>query len=363
MADSLVPLTDKYLIVKGSSGMGNRINAFMGGLVYSKITNRKLIVDWRGDRYSTQEINAFHEYFSCPFIDPALKIPESSSVFPEIWRDHLNYQLRDIQKKFGPEKTLPDWTNILKQMYSFDLSNINHEEQVLVMFDYAFAYTKNLSKHASLLPVEWPTRTAESLLQYLLKNYLFLKPSIQAEVDEFAKKNFVGSVIGVHIRYTDNLKDGKLIPLGEYPKKLDKLLAENPNATIFLSTDNEDVYKILKEKYPSVISTNKFYSNKNGEPVAIHSGYGCKDKLQMGKEALIDMFLLSKCDYLVYSSVSSFVRLSILLSNFKKDHLFDVGRLPYQAPISQSPQDNMASRNDGYGIISKLKKSFDNALK
>ena len=45
----------KFLLVKGRSGLGNRLEVLMGGLVYARLTNRQVVVDWRDREYSNDK--------------------------------------------------------------------------------------------------------------------------------------------------------------------------------------------------------------------------------------------------------------------------------------------------------------------
>jgi hypothetical protein len=53
----------KLLICKGTSGMGNRILATCTAVLYSHITQRRLVIDWRDGSYSHGGANAFESFF------------------------------------------------------------------------------------------------------------------------------------------------------------------------------------------------------------------------------------------------------------------------------------------------------------
>ena len=50
---------NKYLILKGKYGLGNRLQALCEAIIYCQLTGRKLIIDWRDARYSDLQANAF----------------------------------------------------------------------------------------------------------------------------------------------------------------------------------------------------------------------------------------------------------------------------------------------------------------
>ncbi len=50
----------------------------------------------------------------------------------------------------------------------------------------------------------------------------------------------------------------------------------------------------------------------------------CPDRVQNGREALMDMYLLASCNDLIFSSQSSFGLVASILSKTSKQHLHDV---------------------------------------
>ena len=49
---------DKYLIVKGLAGLGNRMLSALTGILYARLSGRRLIIDWRDPTYSSDGSNA-----------------------------------------------------------------------------------------------------------------------------------------------------------------------------------------------------------------------------------------------------------------------------------------------------------------
>lgn len=123
---------------------------------------------------------------------------------------------------------------------------------------------------SNILPSDWPTNNIDLLRRFLLKKYLILTPYVQNEIDNFYNSNFEGKVIGVHIRYTDNLKySNRRYSLKSYDKAIKKILQDNPECRIFLSTDNKKILKQYSKKYKNIITYNKFFPGVSGE--AIHT--------------------------------------------------------------------------------------------
>lgn len=98
-------------------------------------------------------------------------------------------------------------------------------------------------------------------------------------------------------------------------------MRDNPGAKIFLATDNKEVLDFYREKYPDIICRDKLYPNDKNK--ALHQTNELSDKFGMGVDALVEMYLLSECDYLIYSSRSSFSYISHLLSDIPESNVID----------------------------------------
>ena len=105
-------------------------------------------------------------------------------------------------------------------------------------------------------------------------------------------------MIGVHIRYSD-----KKFRVPAIRARLDALLARHPDCGLFLATDNRALQEEFANSYPTLVTAAKWF------PVAgrsMHWNAECTDRLENGIEALIDLYLLAGCDYLVVDESSSF---------------------------------------------------------
>jgi hypothetical protein len=58
---------DKFLLVKGISGLGDRIKCVLTAILYARLTGRKLIVDWTDSSYSNAGT------FSVPYVIQRMK--------------------------------------------------------------------------------------------------------------------------------------------------------------------------------------------------------------------------------------------------------------------------------------------------
>ena len=83
----MLQAAQKYLIVKGIAGLGNRILSAVTGILFARLMHRRLIIDWSDFTYSNDETNVFPLLFTCTDEDPPLAIPETNSISPPLWRD------------------------------------------------------------------------------------------------------------------------------------------------------------------------------------------------------------------------------------------------------------------------------------
>jgi hypothetical protein len=139
-------------------------------------------------------------------------------------------------------------------------------------------------------------------------NHIDLKPVFKKAIEKMAEElGLYQNTIGIHIRSTDK-KPTKSID--EIDRHIDSLNLKNH--CLFLATDNAEVKSYFDKKYGNVLNSGAFL------PADMQSGlhqwalYGGNSGRLAGifKESIIDMWLLSKCEYLLYQGNSSFSTIS-----------------------------------------------------
>jgi hypothetical protein len=110
---------DGFVLVKGIAGTGNRILAFLSGLLYARLTGRRLVVDWCDGSYAPPDLNAFPLLFRSQRARPLDSLPPFPSVTPWIWQGHLRSTALEVRMAFeqGP---LPS-AAFAGQLFSFDI--------------------------------------------------------------------------------------------------------------------------------------------------------------------------------------------------------------------------------------------------
>src|SRR5438067_4802926 len=123
---------ERYLLVKGRAGLGNRMLALLIGILYGRLSRRRLVVDWSDRTYSDDGENVFHRYFSCPSCDPTAEIPAGASVTPVVWQGRLEESVSEVAWRFRDAYSEIEF----RYASSVDLSRIDHPEQVAVFWSF-----------------------------------------------------------------------------------------------------------------------------------------------------------------------------------------------------------------------------------
>ena len=139
----------------------------------------------------------------------------------------------------------------------------------------------------------------------IIKEKLILKDDIKKEIDLYYNQNIKrNKVLGVHKRGTDIGMHHDKKKLSEYFSYIDTIV--NDYDLIFLSTDERSVVDEFRKRYDNVINYSyKTLSSSDKIPsftLDKENGY------QKGKDAIIDAYILSKCDFLLKtnSNLSNF---------------------------------------------------------
>lgn len=305
----MVENSNKFLLVKGITGLGDRMLCAAGAMLYARLTGRGLLIDWRDPYYSSDGANVFHRLFTSPVCSPTAGIPITDSVYPALWRGRLDQHAIDIVRagKYTPAR--------IRRELSIDLGMLNYPEDVLVMVEFNAAIDP-MRPYFNGAFAELASMPSDRVAGKVLRNDLLPRPEIRARVDRFRRERFHGRTVGVHIRYSDYR-----VRIFAIIKQLNALLRRQGDLQIFLATDNLAVKEMLENNYARVISTPHWYAEP-GAP--IHNNFDGPDRTESAIEALIDIYLLANCDYLIFDGASSFSRVASLLSDAPAENKFDV---------------------------------------
>ena len=157
-----------------------------------------------------------------------------------------------------------------------------------------------------------------------IKKYIKIKPHIQDKINKFYEANMEGYIcIGVHVRYCalhgKEVPGGRVPTLQEYFDEVNRLMKRlgDKKIRIYVASDSHFAVRAFKERYgDKLIYINAFRANYREDPhlIDINTGHWVKHPDQFhaqkpgyqgGLETLMDMLLLSHCDYL-FMTVSNF---------------------------------------------------------
>ncbi len=327
---------NKFLVLKGMCGLGNRIMCLANAIEYCYKTNRTLYVDWTDGMYAKEGINAFFLYFELHEI-ASVSSPEEvkgESYYPEYAKQlALNFKLLDyfqcyhyhdlnkvvcglidvgssLVHKFGTEDMFRRYFVWWWHWYAKDRSvrnKLNHHWGDVMTFGDNLPYRRkeDIVFFVDLAP-DYPKN--------LVKRCLKLQPNIQREVDEFAERyGLHEKTVGIHIRDTDKQNSVAYDQLAEFIRKF---MLEKKLERIFLATDQSKVRKFFLNQFGErLIMYDKYIPDlSSGSELGMHLWAEKNDNLElrvrMFHDAIMEMWLLAETEYLLYQGNSTFSRIS-----------------------------------------------------
>ena len=287
----------RILVVKGKAGMGNRLRFLTHAFAYAIASRRALVIDWSDPTYSNDGQNVFQEYFepdNLDLLEVELKSLNGIGVIPDIWDGNLNCSVSEMkgmmdqainQRKRELLLSGPLW------------GGFDNPVPIQVVWGY--------NQHLEYIPLALLSRVIEKkssreILIWFFQEILTLNRKLRQRIESFVVKN--PSMIGVHIRQSDKKATH---PLSTCFEKIDRL---DDSHSIFLATDNLQIFEQFAQRYGDrVISTPKWYPSPG---TSCHQNKQCPDRLENGREALVDIYILSQCKFLLRQKGSSFTEIS-----------------------------------------------------
>ncbi len=307
-------------MIKGKAGMGNRLLSVATGLLYGRITGRKVFVDWSDETYSNRNENAFGAFFHVNDIHSEVPDFSGKRIAPAIWDGHLDESASVRVESVTPGQHGSD---SLRQ-YSVDIRNTNYAEDVLIFCRYTHGM-KTLRRHFADAFSRLKKHSNANILSGLFSEFI-CTDIIQTKVDTFANQNFHAPTIGIHIRHMD-----RSCGLQPFLKRVEALRKRIPQSTVFLATDDAELNTIFQNRFGACM-TDKWYPRSGN---SLHQNNECPDRTENGIEALVDMYLLAKCDYLIYPGSSTFSWVASLLSTNPSAVFMDIEQYNPKARIKR----------------------------
>lgn len=135
---------------------------------------------------------------------------------------------------------------------------------------------------------------------------------IRNKIEDFVETCKIDKdVIGIHARGTDFISED----LSKYTRTIKNILLNNSDSKILFCSDNVEWESNIKNQFPEniIIRQKKDYVKKFNNNIGwINNVYTSEESTI---EGLIDIYLLSKTNFLYYNPESTFAKLSIYLQN------------------------------------------------
>ena len=317
-------VSEKFLVVKGKAGMGNRFLSLLDSILYAQLTNRKIVVDWSDEVYSNNRSNVFPDFFNLHHVTQASEIPSTQSVYPSFWKNSLDKSVNEVLLSYESPDDLRYNSPKIWSKYTTNMSRIDYSEDVLIRWSYV-TETYKLRRHLLGDFAYLQRLSNETILKKIIRENLSLQPNIETIIKKTVDNSFEDIVIGVHVRYTDRKTSKNL-----YLKFVDKILEKHPKSLIFLATDNPAVEDFFREKYTNILVTDKWYPASGS---SLHQNPECPDRFENGVQALIDIYLLSKCNYLIYNKTSTFGVVAKLISDIPEANTIDTSQYSLKGKV------------------------------
>lgn len=309
-------MTQKILLMKGKAGLGNRLLAVLSGVLYARMTNRRLVVDWRDRAYARPGENAFPRLFASPDAGDPAAYESSTSVYPSTWRGRLAKTVDQVLGEDHPDDVEADTNRATMRRYTTDLSRLDYDADVLVRWAWSHELGYLRPRFARRDPLLF-VRPDNSILRMIVRDHLRPSAELARRIDGFADEHMRKPTIGLHVRYSDRKN-----PFKGYRVFVDKFLKERPNGGVFLATDNQEVETYFRELYPGRVNVAPKWMPPAGQPIH-RTQADDRDPAESALEALLDMYLLGRCDRLVVNTTSTFGHCAVLLSKARGRDIID----------------------------------------
>lgn len=299
----------------GFSGLGDLLLALRRAIMAAQATERSLIVDWRDTPYSRGEISLFDELFILSGVQQSsVQSLENAqgTVFPPAWQGRLNQSFRQVYSDHCDQ----DWNRALAvKNLDAGITCLKSNAEWVVLWDHIDPPSPS---HAS----SWHVDVNRSPLATLLR------PSqrIEETIKSFRQKSFALSMIGAHVRLgSDAIQAGKSVSCEHFYAQIDQLRSLHPSAGVFLASDNQDVVASFLDRYPDVVIRSKWLPEP-GKAVHLAEGVSASG-VAIAEDALVDLYLLASCHWIIHPSQSSFSIAAARCSGLSSTQIY---------PLSQS---------------------------
>lgn len=265
----------RVLWLKGVAGLGNWLLAYAAGTTYARITHRCLFLDWRDHVYSNGIRNVFFDAFES--VGPSyvsVADEHTTDVFPPCWVGQLGQ----------PKQCLPDCAY---RQTSIAFDDFDRREHTVVGWSYSDQWTllkkvfANVDRKQALRRMLGALRLTDKMRNALAQHMLHM--------------NFEECHVALNYRNSD-IK--ALTPI----EQCCDAVAEITEGPVFMATDCRAALDVAVTRFGSRLRHLPKWYPPHGE--RMHGNTACPDRHTNFTNAVLELYLLSRCDTIVASPVS-----------------------------------------------------------
>lgn len=219
------------------------------------------------------------------------------------------------------------WEFYFEQPCGFTLKDISNSKNVILsngLIEKSDWYPGNNITQNKELCAEWRT---------FFSKYLKVKTDISQQADETFSKFFgTDRVLGILCRGTDyrnkRPKNHPIQPEADVViREAERIMEEYQCIWIYLATEDEDIYQSFYKVFGNRLKVTgaKRYSNTGMKNINDIDYKRMRDKYLKGKEYLINILLLAKCNCLIAGSVGGTYGALLLSKGYEYEHVFNLG--------------------------------------
>jgi len=278
----------KSIIVYCTSGLGNRLRSLSSAYAIAKKTDRTLKIYWDniipngclspwGELFENKIEQITNEEMRV--LDDCKVCSDEYDADREDWY-FKNPTLKILKDKYGS--------------YGKDGATLTDKQKNIIIFNNNFLSAITLEESYEFLKLLKPKKDIlDKINQYI--NILGLDKTI----------------IGIHARGTDFSST-----LEFYTQQIDEFLRKNNEQKFFLSTEDPIYEKEIKYRYGEKIicRTKENYIEKKDDNLSWNNYNSFSITTEHSKEAVEDIFLLSKTDIKIFHPLSTFCEIARIIS-------------------------------------------------
>jgi hypothetical protein len=281
-------------------GLGCSLSLLAPCWNYARQTNRTLVIDWRGNPYTRHdpEINLFPLLF---------EEPDQDDIGVPCIADDTISGFQFPQPILGPaEPLIQSWRT--DRLPSGGLSEASYRH--IMYFCREVNFPTLLPGLGALFGIK---RNQKGLDFKQLKNFygnLKLKTQWREVVDKLYEENMSDvPIIGIHIRhgngeekFNSHFSGRQIEDFENYVDKISQKILKHGGVyyqnkfKVFLCTDSDIAVATFKRKFPTLITQEAWRPPPNAGINSEHADQHPKGPEHVAAEALIDIYLLAKCD-------------------------------------------------------------------